>query len=489
MRISWWMVAVAVAGCAPNITELPKEVVADTTRGGSPPVGTSPPPVPPTSSPLVILPGEDIQAKLDAQPAGTRFTIAAGTHRLQTIRPKDGVQLIGAAGAVLSGARVLTQFERDGSLWVVTGQAQENSLAGQCEATAPMCRQPEDLFIDNRRLEPVASKGEVAAGKWFFDRASDRVYFADDPAGRVVEIGVVPHAFVGAADGVVIQNITIEKYATPAQQGAVQGDQSRNWTLENVDVRLNHGTGIRLGDGMRVLRSRVTSNGQLGIGGSGRGILIESTEIAYNNAAGYKQAWEAGGTKFARTEDLVVRGNHVHHNAGHGLWTDIDNIRTLYEFNRCEDNALSGIFHEISYGATIRDNTARRNGAGSPVWVDGAGILVNSSRDVEIYNNTVDGNANGIAAVQSARGTGRYGDYRVANLYVHDNVITLVRGSTGLVQNEGSAAVFQDSTNRFRNNRYIIGYAGRPFAWNDRTLSFSQWQALGHDQQGTAGTP
>jgi nitrous oxidase accessory protein NosD len=121
--------------------------------------------------------------------------------------------------------------------------------------------------------------------------------------------------------------------------------------------------------------------------------------------------------------------------------------------------------------------------------VDGAGILVNSSRDVEIYHNTVDGNANGIAAVQSARGTGRYGDYRVTNLYVHDNVITLDRGSTGLVQNEGSSAVFQDSTNRFRNNRYTIGYAGRPFAWNDRTFSFSQWQALGHDQQGSASTP
>lgn len=489
MRISWWMVAVAVAGCAPNISELPNEVIADTTRGGVPPVGTSPPPVPPAPSPLVILPGEDIQAKLDAQPAGTRFTIAAGTHRLQTIRPRDGVQLIGEAGAVLSGARVLTQFEREGSLWLARGQAQENTLAGQCEVDRPMCRQPEDLFIDNRRLEPVASKGEVAAGKWFFDRANDRAYFADDPTGRLVEVGVVPHAFAGAANGVVIQNITIEKYATPAQQGAVQGDQSHNWTLENVDVRLNHGTGIRLGEGMRVLRSRVVSNGQLGIGGSGSGILVESTEIAYNNAAGYKQAWEAGGTKFARTQDLVVRGNHVHHNAGHGLWTDIDNIRTLYELNRCEDNALSGIFHEISYSATIRENTTLRNGAGSPAWVDGAGILVNSSRDVEIYHNTVDGNANGIAAVQSARGTGRYGDYRVANLYVHDNVITLDRGSTGLVQNEGSSAVFQDSTNRFRNNRYTIGYAGRPFAWNDRTFSFSQWQALGHDQQGSASTP
>ena len=69
--------------------------------------------------------------------------------------------------------------------------------------------------------------------------------------------------------------------------------------------------------------------------------------------------WEAGGTKFARTRDLVVRRNFVHHNRGPGLWTDIDNVRTLYEANRVEDNGEAGILHEISYAAVIRNNVVR----------------------------------------------------------------------------------------------------------------------------------
>lgn len=447
---------------------------------------SSGPAAPAAGSPTTILPGEDIQAKIDAQPAGTRFLLGAGVHRLQTVRPRDGTRLVGEPGAVLSGARLLTAFVRQGAYWVATGQTQEGALAGRCAAETPLCRQPEDLFLDGRRLTPVASLAEVRSGSWHFDRAADRLYLADDPAGRTVEVGVLPHAFTGSATGVLIQGIVVEKYATPAQMGAIHGDRTTNWTLDGVEVRHNHGTGIRLGSGMKVLRSRVHSNGQLGIGGAGAGILVEDTEIAYNNAAGFDPGWEAGGTKFARTQDLVVRGNRVHHNAGHGLWTDIDNVGTLYEGNRVEDNGLSGIFHEISYRAVIRNNTLLRNGRGSPGWVDGAGILVNSSRDVEIHGNTVDGNANGIAAVQSARGTGKYGEYRLTNLYVHDNTVVMAEGRTGIVQDEGSAAVFQDPSNRFQRNRYTITSGTAPFAWGDRRLSFSAWQGAKQDVDGSA---
>ena len=57
-----------------------------------------------------------------------------------------------------------------------------------------------------------------------------------------------------------------------------------------------------------------------------------------------------------------MRDNHVHHNEGPGLWTDIDNIHTLYEGNLVEHNANVGIFHEISYDAVIRNNIVRDNG-------------------------------------------------------------------------------------------------------------------------------
>ena len=132
---------------------------------------------------------------------------------------------------------------------------------------------------------------------------------------------------------------------------------------------------------------------------------MQGNEIAFNNTAGFGPGpqSEAGATKFVFTNRLVVRDNFSHHNHGPGLWTDIDNNDCLYEGNRVEDNDWRGIFHEISYACVIRNNVVRNNGhsfpAGTPLFVlEGAGILVNSSADVEIYGNVVEGNRNGIGA-------------------------------------------------------------------------------------------
>ncbi len=69
-----------------------------------------------------IYPGEDIQAAVDANPAGTEFLIKAGVHHLPEVRPKSGNVFTGESGAIVSGARELTEFQRDGNLWVATGR-------------------------------------------------------------------------------------------------------------------------------------------------------------------------------------------------------------------------------------------------------------------------------------------------------------------------------------------------------------------------------
>ena len=137
----------------------------------------------------------------------------------------------------------------------------------------------------------------------------------------------------------------------------------------------------------------VHHNGQLGITAAGSiDLLIETSEIAYNNLAGFKWEWEAGGVKVTNTLNAVFRGNNVHHNTGPGLWADIDAIDTVFEENRVLHNTGPGIFHEISRGAVIRDNTVEGNGFDHSRWLWGAGILVAGSSDVEVYNNVVTGN-------------------------------------------------------------------------------------------------
>ena len=76
-----------------------------------------------------------------------------------------------------------------------------------------------------------------------------------------------------------------------------------------------------------------------------------------------------------------MRGNYSHDNNGTGMWTDIDNIHTLYENNVVAHNTMAGISHEISYDAIIRNNTLIGNGAGDPrSWWWGDEIQIQNSR-------------------------------------------------------------------------------------------------------------
>lgn len=325
----------------------------------------------------------------------------------------------------------------------------------------------------------------------------DGIVFVGEPGAVLDGEGVTTYAFVNGGDSlarnVVLRNLVIQHYTPPVQYGAVRADVGDGgWTIEDCEVRSNATGGIRIGERTKLRRNHVHHNGQIGVLGGGNDVLVEGNEIAYNNErASYDMYWEAGGTKFTRTRDLVVRGNFVHHNHGPGLWTDIDNLNTLYERNRVEDNAEAGIFHEISYAAVIRDNITRRNGthAEPADWVSGSGILVTASRDVEVYGNVVEDNHNGITAIQRDRGSGAYGKYALRNLDVHDNVVTMRRGVTGIaVGGVGrflDRAAYTSSGNRFRHNTYRLGANDRYFRWFGWKRTAQEWRALGQDTAGT----
>ncbi len=63
----------------------------------------------PPDSTVVIRPGQSIQQAVDAHPPGTSFLLAAGVHRRQVVRPKDGMSFIGQPGTVLDGEDVAPQ--------------------------------------------------------------------------------------------------------------------------------------------------------------------------------------------------------------------------------------------------------------------------------------------------------------------------------------------------------------------------------------------
>jgi len=444
-----------------------------------------------TGSVYYLTPGSNVAAAVQNAPAGSTFHLAAGTYRMQSIVPKNGDHFIGAPGAVVSGARRLTTWDHSGALWSVGGQTQRGFISNfQCLPDHPACNLSQDLFIDDAIQRRVTRLSDVATGSWYFDTAAHRIYITTDPTNHRVETSVAPLAFSGPAANVTIDGLIVEKYATPAGNGAVAGDSGSAWIMRSSELRYNHGAGAVLGNGMQLLDSHVHHNGLDGVEARYvSDVLIQDNEISYNNTAGFHTYCCGGASKFWSTLRLTARGNYVHHNYGKGLWTDTDNRQTLYEQNTVTSNSDQGIYHEVSYSAVIRYNYVARNGFRNVNNVlSGAGILLASSSSVEIYGNTVVGNAHGIGIRQQTRGSGILGPWETHDVYVHDNDVSMSTGLTGMVVLDvADNSYFTSRNNRFERNTYSLGTLTQPFAWMGGTRTVAQWIAFGQDIQGVFG--
>jgi len=437
---------------------------------------------------VTIRTTDDAAKVVRSQPAGATFVFEAGIHRRVSITPRSGDVYLGRPGAVLRGSVVLEGFALRGGQWAVAGQRSELYATGACGsgggAKRATCQPPEQLFVAGERFWQVGSVGELGPGRWYFDYANDRVYVGEDPRGRLVELSTTPQAFHGSARDVTIAGLVIEGYANRAQTGAIEAGGS-GWVIRENELRFNHGPAVRTNHRMRVLDNWIHHNAQIGIGGVGDDVLIVGNEISYNHTPGlFQTGWEAGGTKFVKTNRLVFRDNWVHHNAGRGFWTDIDNRDTVVEDNLVEWNSEGGIVHEISFAAVIRRNVSRYNGLGFQTWLWGAQILVQNSSDVLVEDNAVFVSAqggDGITVVNQQRGAGWVSERVIVrnNRIVHEGTA----GQTGL-----AGACQRSQGNRFDGNRYEAPrqwFVWDRFEWCG-TATWAEFRAAGHEENGIA---
>jgi parallel beta-helix repeat protein len=442
-----------------------------------------------------LSPGVEVQDVVSAHPAGSTYCLGPGVYRLtKTIVPKSGDTISGAPGTILNGARLTTEWTRKDSLWVATGQTQHSEPSWKAdwpEIADPTSQYNEDVYLDDRPLKRVLSVAEVTPGKFFFDYEHASIYIADNPAGQRVECSAVEGGILTHSENVVIRGLIVEKFTL---WGISAGTAA---LVENNEVRYVHGSGIRFGARAKIIRNNVHHNGKYGMNGSGESPLIEGNEIAYNNTAAYRTkkgggCWDAGGTKFVRSNHLVVRGNYSHNNYCDGFWSDIDNINTTYEDNRIENNYRHGIFLEIGYAAVVRNNRIKGNMA--------AGIYLNSTSDQDIYGNTVedngigtpdnglpipDGMRGGILMIQQNRGSGQYGERLSKNNRVHENTIRMTAGITGPTQKQGNATVFTQNNVFTRNHYFVSDPAGAWWSGPGGAKTWEQWLGSGQDKEAT----
>ena len=71
---------------------------------------------------IVIAAGESIQDAVDAHPEGTSFLLAAGVHRLASVRPRTGNAFYGERDADFTDAIALLERERSALSALTTHQ-------------------------------------------------------------------------------------------------------------------------------------------------------------------------------------------------------------------------------------------------------------------------------------------------------------------------------------------------------------------------------
>jgi parallel beta-helix repeat protein len=486
-----------------------------------------------SSAQVTLHPADNVPKIVSSNPAGTTFIFTPGTYRLsQSIIPKNNDQFIGQTScappttscpAIISGGVVIGPLATfNGTNYEVTGQTQHapRGVTGNCDVGWEGCIYPEDLFFDGVPYQHLDSAllPTIGTGQWWFDYTNHIIYFHDNPSGHTVETSVLNNAFGGSANNVTIQYLTIEEFADMYPVGAIGVNQSSpqsqgaNWKIENCEVLLNHGFGVRVGYGTQVLNNYIRNNGQAGIGGGigttsnpsiesvNSGVLIQGNTINYNDYAHFNPGFGSGGFKVGATSGITLRGNTIQHNEGAGIHFDVNSQNELVDGNTITDNSdADGLVQEIGYGtSTFRNNIVLRNGAQLNSSNSSYQIAVRASAGVNAYCNVMEvSNGLGIGgwAVGAAnRGASSYPphQYLVAtgNSFHHNTVIwdSGASGGVGYFQNDAAnqPSFFVSNAPPDFNTYHLPSTAATHFIYDNNNTGRNNRKTFGNHQMARA---
>jgi parallel beta-helix repeat protein len=394
---------------------------------------------------VMIIVSESTEAQSRCGSAQTRVNNAAaeatvnlpdGCVYRESVEIKKPVTLIGGPGTEIRGSDVWSNWTRNSSGYWVS----ERSVPGfeaiteitdpqhpyPCKDGTSRCKWPEQVFLDGKPLEQVASDPE--SGQFAVTDAR-RVILADDPAGSRAEVTVRERWLLGRSGGVTIEGFAMKHAANGLSNAAIKNNGHPNWTLKNNDLSYAHGAILAISGaaGLRMEGNEIHHGGLLGVSSTRADLEAVDNEIHDNNTEGFYPAWKSAGMKVANASRFVASGNEVYNNDHTGIWVDNGSEDITLSNNRVHHNAKRGIHIEISDHAEVLGNVVYENGWRSLNGAEGVGISATASRDVRIYGNTLAWNASGVAVVNSKRETGVGGSDpkydTVSDVRVHSNTV------------------------------------------------------------------
>ncbi len=404
-------------------------------------------------------PVADINQALDMAGSGGTVYLREGVYRQRiTLLPRHSgtpeqmttITAYGDEKPVLKGSNVLSGWKKfKDHIW----QHDNWPIASQ------------QVYVDGKVLKQVGSQqvigdiedgmarrvvigkdvSDLFAGSFYYDASTKTmsVWLTDssDPNEHVIEAGVhdyiIRPAHRATVRYVAVKNLTFRH----ANSSTPEIEKPYNYTMvtvgndgliENCDIQWGDFRGVMMGRNTKLINSTIANMGNTGVDASPRSPWLVSGCTITNNGHRQYLGWHCGGLKLIPDAYGTIDKCLISDNWGPGVWFDwsdtggqivirnnriLNNRATQMVQGKIRHLDVAGIKIETSRNVLIYNNLIQGN--------DGNGIIVMASSAVEIFNNTFVGNK-GFAAVQAGgvpRGAKKLGGGRTLdNINVINNI-------------------------------------------------------------------
>jgi len=481
---------------------------------------------PETVADRLIGPGDDIAAAFGAAEAGETLVVR-GHHRITRALPLRDDMTIYLDGGIIDGSLLLdpAKWKRSGGLWrqpIPDAQGSGKCFCGGEERYLddklnPLATEREKLLVDGRFIFEV-EPGKSRQGKWW-RHVNGQAEINFDPAGHVIEVTHAEYIFDRGAKNVRIVSDSPERgvirgAATPVHRGMINGlEASVGWTLDSITIEDSAAIGARLNCGL-IRNAVIRENGQAGVTGQGKNCVwpdgaahgkwfnsVVDSEIYDNNAALFKEEWEAAGVKLGLgIKACRVAGNRVWGNHATALWVDNRGGGScVFENNLIWGNARSGLHAEYQakqpghdYAFLARNNIVVDNAPQGSYRCNKAGAMVRKQPDAAFLDNlfVLTGQANGFCIKHGSKAELNDSWFPHRNV-VKGNIFVFMPGNRKSLNgpwSDRSEGIWRDFGATIEGNTYVVQTGETPALWlldesedredadGERRATWSEWR-------------
>lgn len=365
---------------------------------------------PPSSSECDV----PLQTQIEDASPGDTIGIAGCTFREEVTVGKP-ITIVGGGTATIKGSEVYTGFSESsaGENFVSEQKVPTFSYTGgqnDCADGVTSCLWEEQVFVNGEEQTQIAGGVDPEEGEFRLD-SSRHVVLGSDPAGKSVEVSTREKWLTATVPGVTVQGVDFTHLSNAPQKGGVIGND--NFTIRGGTISRTHGAGVDLGtdaraEGVLVEGTRFLHTGHMGIKGTEIDAVVRGIYCHDVNNQMFRPSWASGCLKNTHVKSLLVENSVVEGAYGHGFWCDACNDhespdQLIYRNNRTSGTTRAGIDVEVSRYGRITGNVISDAGYGDASGWWGAGILSNTSSDLEISDNVVYDCADGISVLYATR--------------------------------------------------------------------------------------